>query len=75
MPKRALVAGGIGIAVSLAVLVGAAAPSRPAPPASPKAIRVADGVWFERHDDTDALGSNVAWIEFSDFGGPKTPQT
>lgn len=30
-------------------------------------IKVADGVWFERHHDVPTVGSNVAWIEFADF--------
>jgi cyclase len=30
-------------------------------------VRVADGVWFQQHHDVPAYGSNVAWIEFSDF--------
>src|SRR5262245_48459242 len=37
---------------------------------APKPVKVADGVWFEQHGDIGKptwLGSNVAWIEFSDY--------
>src|SRR6516165_9092037 len=32
-----------------------------------KPVKVADGVWFERHNDIGKFGSNVSWIEFADF--------
>src|SRR6185295_10914154 len=36
----------------------------------PTPVKVADGVWFQQHNDIGKpswLGSNVAWIEFSDY--------
>jgi glyoxylase-like metal-dependent hydrolase (beta-lactamase superfamily II) len=30
-------------------------------------VKVADGVWFERHHVVPTHGSNVSWIEFADF--------
>jgi len=32
-----------------------------------KPVKIADGVWFEQHNDIGKFGSNVSWIEFSDF--------
>jgi phosphoglycerate dehydrogenase-like enzyme/glyoxylase-like metal-dependent hydrolase (beta-lactamase superfamily II) len=32
-----------------------------------KPVKVTDGVWFEQHNDIGKFGSNISWIEFSDF--------
>ena len=32
-----------------------------------KPIKIAEGVWFEQHNDIGKFGSNVSWIEFADF--------
>ena len=32
-----------------------------------KPVKLADGVWFERHNDIGKFGSNVSWIEFADY--------
>jgi glyoxylase-like metal-dependent hydrolase (beta-lactamase superfamily II) len=32
-----------------------------------KPVKLADGVWFERHNDIGKFGSNVSWIEFAEF--------
>ena len=32
-----------------------------------KPVKVADGVWFEQHNDIGKFGSNVSWIEFAEF--------
>src|SRR2546430_15852786 len=32
-----------------------------------KPVKIADGVWFEQHNDIGKFGSNVGWIEFSDY--------
>src|SRR5689334_1097350 len=32
-----------------------------------KPVKIADGVWFEQHNDIGKFGSNVSWIEFSDY--------
>ncbi|HZE99944.1 MAG TPA: MBL fold metallo-hydrolase, partial [Planctomycetota bacterium] len=30
-------------------------------------LKIADGVWFERHNDIGKFGSNISWIEFRDY--------
>jgi len=32
-----------------------------------KPVQVAPGVWFEQHNDIVKFGSNISWIEFSEF--------
>ncbi|HLY09784.1 MAG TPA: NAD(P)-dependent oxidoreductase [Planctomycetota bacterium] len=32
-----------------------------------KPVKIADGVWFEQHHDIGKFGSNISWIEFSDY--------
>jgi phosphoglycerate dehydrogenase-like enzyme/glyoxylase-like metal-dependent hydrolase (beta-lactamase superfamily II) len=32
-----------------------------------KPVKIADGVWFEQHNDIGKFGSNVSWIEFTDY--------
>src|SRR5215470_9612035 len=32
-----------------------------------KPVKIADGIWFEQHNDIGKFGSNVSWIEFSDY--------
>src|SRR5687767_4382386 len=64
--KRALCYAGILVGLPVAVYVTADAQTQKPPPVE-AAIKVADGVWFERHNDIGAFGSNIAWIEFADF--------
>jgi phosphoglycerate dehydrogenase-like enzyme/glyoxylase-like metal-dependent hydrolase (beta-lactamase superfamily II) len=55
---------------SLALLVAgvyALASSQAEKAPSEKPIKIADGVWFERHNDIGKFGSNVSWIEFADY--------
>jgi cyclase len=47
--------------------VYALAASQAEKPGTEKPVKIADGVWFEQHNDIGKFGSNVAWVEFSDF--------
>ncbi len=53
----------------LAVLfagVYAVASQQAGKPAVEKVVQVAEGVWFEQHNDIGKYGSNVAWFELGD---------
>src|SRR5688572_11964974 len=70
MSKRALLAMVFTVAGGVtAVVVAQTSPSPPAPSGAPheKVVKVADGVWFAKHNHVPSYGSNVAWVEFSDF--------
>jgi len=47
--------------------VYALASSQGEKPGTEKPVKIADGVWFERHNDIGKFGSNVGWIEFADY--------
>jgi phosphoglycerate dehydrogenase-like enzyme/glyoxylase-like metal-dependent hydrolase (beta-lactamase superfamily II) len=47
--------------------VAAIASQQGGKPPVEKPVRVAEGVWAEQHNDIGKYGSNVHWIEFSDF--------
>jgi phosphoglycerate dehydrogenase-like enzyme/glyoxylase-like metal-dependent hydrolase (beta-lactamase superfamily II) len=54
----------------LSLLVGgvyALASSQAEKAPTEKPVKVAEGVWFEQHNDIGKFGSNISWIEFSDF--------
>ncbi len=47
--------------------VYAVASSQAEKPGTEKPVKIAEGVWFEQHNDIGKFGSNVGWIEFSDY--------
>jgi len=47
--------------------VCAVASNQAGKPPVEKPVKVAEGVWAEQHNDIGKYGSNVHWIEFSDF--------
>ncbi len=55
------------IAMGSCLAIYAAAQQAPPKPLAEKAIKVADGVWFERHLDVPSFGSNVSWFELGDY--------
>ncbi|MBI3856270.1 MAG: MBL fold metallo-hydrolase [Planctomycetes bacterium] len=55
--------------LSMAVVTALAASQAEKTPGA-KPLKIGDGIWFEQHNDIGKpswLGSNVAWIEFSDY--------
>jgi phosphoglycerate dehydrogenase-like enzyme/glyoxylase-like metal-dependent hydrolase (beta-lactamase superfamily II) len=63
--KRAMIRASLLIVLMAGVYTVAAQQAQKAPTEKP--IKVADGVWFEQHNDIGKFGSNVSWIEFSDY--------
>ena len=52
--------------LALAGGVYAAASSQEKSPTE-KPVKLAEGVWFEQHNDIGKFGSNISWVEFEDF--------
>lgn len=73
MWKYAAIVLGIAAAGVLTAQTAAPPPATSAAPAaaagSPyeRVVKVVDGVWFAKHNHVPSYGSNVAWVEFSDF--------
>ena len=63
--KRAVIRASLLIVLMAGVYAVAAQQAQKA--ATEKPQKIADGVWFEQHNDIGKLGSNVSWIEFSDY--------
>jgi phosphoglycerate dehydrogenase-like enzyme/glyoxylase-like metal-dependent hydrolase (beta-lactamase superfamily II) len=63
--KRAVIRASALVVLMAGVYALAATQAEKAPTEKP--IRIADGVWFEQHNDIGKFGSNVSWIEFSDY--------
>jgi cyclase len=56
-----------GLAAAGAAQTTSAPKAAPPGPAYEAVVKVVDGVWFARHLHVPSYGSNVAWVEFSDF--------
>jgi phosphoglycerate dehydrogenase-like enzyme/glyoxylase-like metal-dependent hydrolase (beta-lactamase superfamily II) len=63
--KRAVIRASLLIVLMAGVYAAAASQAEKAPIEKP--VKIADGVWFEQHNNIDKFGSNVSWIEFSDY--------
>lgn len=65
--KSAFLRLGLVTLLMAAVAVAAASQGQGGKPPVEAPVQVAPGVWFQQHHDIGAYGSNVAWIEFSDY--------
>jgi len=63
--KRAVIRASLLIVLMAGVYALAAPQAQKAPTEKPQ--KIAEGVWFEQHNDIGTFGSNVSWIEFSDY--------
>jgi phosphoglycerate dehydrogenase-like enzyme/glyoxylase-like metal-dependent hydrolase (beta-lactamase superfamily II) len=63
--RRAVIRASLLIVLMAGVYAVAAQQAQKAPTEKPQ--KIADGVWFEQHNDIGKFGSNVSWIEFSDY--------
>jgi phosphoglycerate dehydrogenase-like enzyme/glyoxylase-like metal-dependent hydrolase (beta-lactamase superfamily II) len=63
--KRALIRASVLVLLMAGVYALADTQAGKAPTEKPR--KIADGVWFEQHHDIGKYGSNVSWIEFSDY--------
>ena len=63
--KRAVIRASL-LSVLMAGVYAAAATQAQKPPTE-KPQKIADGIWFEQHNDIGKFGSNISWIEFSDY--------
>ena len=64
--KRAMIRASLLIVLMAGVYAVAASQAQN----GPTPVKVADGVWFQQHNDIGKpgwLGPNVAWIEFADY--------
>jgi phosphoglycerate dehydrogenase-like enzyme/glyoxylase-like metal-dependent hydrolase (beta-lactamase superfamily II) len=63
--KQAVIRASVLVVLMAGVYALAATQAQKAPTEQPH--KIADGVWFEQHNDIGKYGSNVSWIEFSDY--------
>src|SRR5438105_3296486 len=63
--KRAMIRASVLIVLMAGVYALASSQAEKAPLEKP--VRIADGVWFEQHNDIGKFGSNVSWIEFAEY--------
>jgi len=63
--KRSIVRASAVLLLMAGVYAAAASQAEKAPTEKP--VKIADGVWFEQHNNIGKFGSNVSWIEFSDY--------
>ena len=61
------IAGAIALFGTVAAVAAAQDRAGEKKPLYDEPVKVAEGVWFERHHDVPSYGSNVSWIEFADF--------
>jgi phosphoglycerate dehydrogenase-like enzyme/glyoxylase-like metal-dependent hydrolase (beta-lactamase superfamily II) len=63
--KQSIIRASILMVLVAGVYAIAASQAEKAPTEKP--VRIGDGIWFEQHNDIGKFGSNVSWIEFSDY--------
>jgi phosphoglycerate dehydrogenase-like enzyme/glyoxylase-like metal-dependent hydrolase (beta-lactamase superfamily II) len=63
--KAAVVRSSLVVLLMAGVYAVAAQQAQKPPTEQPR--KIGEGIWFEQHNDIGKFGSNVSWIEFSDY--------